>query len=365
MLLLLCGLAAGCGNSNADTTHVTLPEVAVMKLTSNNVTLPREYLCEVKAVQYVEVRARVQGYLEQIYIDEGSRVKEGQPLFRLSSHEYQEQVVKAEANVRRAKAEAKTKSVNVERITTLVDKKIISTTELDVARAQLDAAESAVSEAISMLQNAKINLGYTHIDAPFDGVVDLIPFKRGSLVNSGTLLTSVSNIDHVYAYFRVTEAEYIRLRKAELKNDRFGEEQSSVKMILADGSAFEHPGIVETIEGDFDPSTGSIAIRARFPNPERMLKHGSSGKIIMNKTISDAILIPQESTFSIQDKNYVYVVDKDNIAHVRSFLPIARTAHEFVVDGLIPGDRIVVEGLSKLKDGMKVVPRKPRDRGAV
>jgi membrane fusion protein (multidrug efflux system) len=350
-------IVLSCNQTNADRLQSKPPEFPVLVLAPSDVTLGTQYVCEVKAVQFVAVHARVQGYLEEIFVDEGSHVKKGQPMFRISDNEYREMVTKAEANVQRMIAEAKTKKLQVERIRLMVDKKVISSTELEVATAQLEAAESGVNEANSILQNAKINLGYTFIRAPFDGVVDLIPFKRGSLINSGTQLTSMSNAGDVFAYFKLSEAEYIKLAGGELKNNRFSKQRRKVELLLADGTRYNHPGVIETMEGGFDPATGSIAVRARFSNPQQLLKHGSSGKIIMNKTMPDALLIPQASAFSIQDKNYVFVVDDQNIAHARNFTTVARTDKHFVTTGLRDGERIVLEGALQLKDGMKVTPK--------
>jgi membrane fusion protein (multidrug efflux system) len=332
-------------------------ELGVMTLVAHNVSVPQEYISEISAVQFVEIRARVQGYLEEIYVDEGQVVSKGQPLFRLSSNEYKESVTKAEANLRRAIAEAKTKTLETDRIKLMVDKKVISPTELDVAMAQKEAAESGISEARSTLENAKINLSYTFIRAPFDGILDRIPFKKGSLINTGSLLTSISNIDEVYAYFKVSETEYLHFISSGhnlTDRDRINE---TVSLQLADGSTYPHKGFVETMEGDFDRATGSIAFRARFKNPDRILKHGSSGKVLMTKKINNALLIPQKSAFTIQDKYFVYVLDENNKARSRNFNTAERFQNYFIAKGLQQGDRVIVEGIQQLREGMKVKPK--------
>ncbi|HWA32620.1 MAG TPA: efflux RND transporter periplasmic adaptor subunit, partial [Cyclobacteriaceae bacterium] len=304
LIFLFVSLIGVMGCDRKSKATQVAPEVEVITLTSSNVAVPHEYICEINAVQYVEVRARVQGYLEEIFIDEGQTVKKGQPLFRISSNEYKETVTKAEANLRRVIAEAKTKSLDEDRVKLMVEKNVISPTELEVAQARSEAAESGIAEAKSVLENARTNLGYTSIVSPFKGTVDRIPFKKGSLISSGSLLTSVTNTEQVFAYFRVSETEYLQFVK---KNSagRSPNIRQKVRLILADGSMYRHEGVVETMEGDFDRSTGSIAFRARFPNPEMILKHGSSGTIQLDKEWRDAILIPQESAFTIQDKYYV------------------------------------------------------------
>ena len=350
---VLCILAA-CNNANKKRER-DIPELRVMALQAKDVSLPKGYICEINAVHYVEIHARVQGYLDEIYVDEGQWVKKGQPLFRISSNEYKEMVSKAEANLQRAIAEAKTKELEVDRIKLMVDKKIISSTELEVAKAKKQAAESGIAEAKSVLQNARINLNYTFIRATFDGIVDRIPFKIGSLINSGTLLTSVSNIDEVFAYFRVSESEYLAFQHAARTNAI--PKKQRVSLILADGSSYPHTGYVETMEGDFDKQTGSIAFRARFKNPDKLLKHGSSGKILIQKILEDAVLVPQQSTFTIQDKNYVFILNQKNVAKAKSFDVVDRYEKYFIARDLEEGQKIIIEGLQQLRDGAPVKPK--------
>ena len=346
----------GCDSNKEKRTSKKIPELRVEVLNTRNISIPNNYFCEINAVQYVEIRARVQGYLEEIYVDEGQLVKKGQPLFRISSNEYKEMVTKAEANLQRAIAEAKATSLEVDRIALMVEKDVISPTELEVAKAKRDAALSGIEEAKSVLQNAKINLNYTYIRAPFDGLVDRIPFKIGSLINSGTLLTSVSNTEEVFAYFKVSETEYLHFLKHEMHNKSLSNEARKVSLELADGSMYPHIGHIETMEGDFDRETGSIAFRARFANPDMLLKHGSSGKLIMHKALEDALLVPQQSTFTIQDKNYVFIVDQDT-ARARSFDIVGQYKKYFVADGLKKGDRIIMEGLQHIRDGVPIKPK--------
>lgn len=356
-IFIILFLLAGCSKEESNHKKDELIELGVITLASREVSIPQEYICEINAVQFVEIRARVQGYLEEIYIDEGQSVKKGQPLFRLSSNEYKEMVTKAEANLRRSIAEAKTKTLETDRIRLMVDKNVISPTELEVALAEKDAAESGVLEARSTLENARTNLSYTFIRAPFDGIVDRIPFKKGSLINTGSLLTSISNIDEVYAYFRVSETEYLQFLSSGHSPTDHKKISQPVSLELADGSAYATKGFVETMEGDFDRSTGSIAFRARFKNPGKILKHGSSGKILITKQLDNALLVPQKSAFTIQDKYFVYVLDKDNKARVKNFSTVERYKHFFITNGLKPGDRIVVEGIQQVRDGMKIKPK--------
>lgn len=357
-LIVFLLIQSSCSRRPGTEDPVSPITLDVMTVASHDVSIPQEYICEINAVQFVEIRARVQGYLEEIFIDEGHFVKKGQPLFRISANEYKEMVTKAEANLRRAIAEAKTKKLETDRIKMMVDKNVISQTELEVATAEKEAAESGVVEAQSTLDNAKINLNYTFIAAPFDGIIDRIPFKKGSLINAGALLTSISNIEEVYAYFRVSETEYLQFIANGHSPTHQKRISQPVTLELADGSRYPNEGFIETMEGDFDRSTGSIAFRARFKNPQKILKHGSSGKILMTKRLHDAILVPQKSAFTIQDKYFVYVLDENNVARSTNFNTLDRYEDYFIATGLKKGDRVVIEGIQQLRDGMKIKPSK-------
>ncbi len=327
----------------------------VTKLITKDTILHHEYVTDIQAIRNVEIRARVAGYLEKIMVDEGKEVKKGQPLFQINDAEYKAEVAKAKANLSSAIAEAKTNELEMDRVQILVDKKVISKTELEVAKAKLAAAQARIDEARSAYSNAHLRLSYTFIRAPFDGVIDRIPLKVGSLIENGALLTTVSDIGSVYAYFHVSENEYLQYAKTKLS----GANQNNVnaRLVLADGTHYDHHGKIETLEGEFDESTGSIAFRSRFPNPDKMLKHGSTGKVRLANGVEDALMVPQKAVFEIQDKNYVFVVDAQNIVKMREFKPRTRFSHFYIVDsGLEAGDRVVYEGIQNIREGAEIVP---------
>ncbi|MEI6949225.1 efflux RND transporter periplasmic adaptor subunit [Paraflavisolibacter sp. H34] len=344
-------------NSQADkTTNGPKPELPVARLETRDTALQRTYVADIQAVQNVEVRNRVGGFLEQIYVDEGQLVQKGQPLFGISNKEYKTQVAKAKASLTNAVAEARSAEVEVGRVALLVEKKVITPSDLEVAKARHQALEAKVEEARSVLSEAMTKLSYTSIRAPFTGIINRIPLKKGSLLDEGALLTTVSDISSVYTYFNIAEDEYLRYLHDREKKKQQGPDR--VRLVLADGSLYDQAGAVETIAGEFEESTGSIAFRARFPNPGRLLKHGASGKVVLQTSVEDALLVPQKSVFEIQDKNYVYVVDGANKVKMRSFVPRTRVAQYYVVQsGLQPGDRVVYEGVQSLRDGMQIIPR--------
>ncbi|MCF0059011.1 efflux RND transporter periplasmic adaptor subunit [Dyadobacter sp. CY356] len=357
VLLGLCLFTASCSTQSKDTTESkdSIPTIPVTELKTQKTELHREYVSDIHAVKNVEIYARVKGYLEQVYVDEGKEVKKGQILFRINSEEYAAELAKANASLQSAIADAKGAELEMGRVKMLVEKNVVSKTELDVAKAKYAAVTARIEEAKSMKSNAAILLAHTQIKAPFDGMIDRLPFKIGSLINEGTLLTTLSDTKNVFAYFNVSENEYLEYTKAK---DAASNQNAIVELELADGSFFKHKGKIETMEGAFDEGTGSIAFRARFPNPEKLLKHGSTGTIRLTNTVENALLIPQKAAFEIQDKSFVYVLGKDNKIKTRSFVPKSRLSGYYIVkSGLEPGETIIYEGLQGLKDGVTINPK--------
>lgn len=354
-ILALALLANSCGHislkkKTTDTFPVTSP-IFMDTIYTN------EYIADIHAVQNVELRARIKGYIEGIYVDEGQTVKEGEILFRISSQLYKEELLKTNAMVKSAIAEAKSAELDLQNVKTLVEKNIVSKTQLEMAKSRLDALKAKIEEVQSYESSAKLRLQFTEIKAPFNGIINRIPYKIGSLIDEGTLLTTISDNREVFAYFHVSEKEYldfaVNLKDSARKND--------VELILANNSVHPYVGTIETIEGEFDKSTGSIAIRARFQNKERVLKHGSSGKVSIKRSVRKALVIPQKSTFEIQDKMYVFVVDDKDKASMKSITVKLRLPHLYVIQtGLNTSDKIIYEGTQDVRDGItiqsKIVP---------
>ena len=355
--IMLSVFTVGCTSQSKDTAESqdSIRIIPVTELKTQKTKLHREYVGDIHAVKNVEIYARVKGYLEQVYVDEGKEVRKGQILFRINNEEYEANLAKAKANLQSAIAEAKGAELELKRVKLLVEKNVISKTEVEVADAKLAAVNARIEEAKSEKSNAAIQLAHTEIKAPFDGVIDRIPLKIGSLIDEGTLLTTLSDTKSVFAYFNVSENEYLEYVKA---RGEAANQNAVVELELADGSFFKHKGIIETMEGAFDEGTGSIAFRARFINPEKLLKHGSTGTVRLTNTVDNAILVPQKAAFEIQDKSFVYVVDKNNKIKTRSFVPKSRTGNYYIIkSGLEAGETIVYEGLQGLKDGATIRPK--------
>ena len=359
LVLIAVVFVAACSekkpNQNSDNAPPRVLPVTNVLVKDTN--LFREYVADIQAVQNVELRARVQGFLEKIYVDEGQAVRKGQLLFKINDEEYRAEQAKANANLESAIAEAKAVELEVDRLKVMVDKKVISDTELGVAQAKLKAVKAKIEQARWAKSNAGLRLSYTSIRAPFNGIIDRIPFKVGSLIDHGTLLTTVSDISQVFVYFNVSEGEYLEYVKNTVAETNG--QNKLVTLMLADGTLYPFEGSVETMGGEFQASTGSISFRARFPNPNAILKHGATGKIRLTNTLTDAMMIPQKAVFEIQDKNFVFVVDSTtNEVRMQNFIPKTRFSHYYIVEsGLKSGDQIVFEGIQEIRDGMRIIPK--------
>lgn len=330
--------------------------IPITTLTERNVTLNRMYVADIQAIQNVELRSRVSGFLDKIHVDEGLFVKKGQLLFTLSDQELRAELDRARASLNSIVADSKTVELELERVQLLVKKNILSATELEVAKAKLAAQKARIDEAEAALTHARTKLAYAKIYAPCDGIIDRIPLKVGSLLEEGTLLTTVSDISSVFVYFNISENEYLDYLRN--KHTRDTAEQKIVRLVLSDGKEYESVGRIETVVSEFQENTGSIAFRARFPNPDFLLKHGASGKIKLSRSVEKALLLPQKAAFELQDRNYVFVVDQTNKVHMRHFTPRARLNDFYIVEsGLKPGERIVYEGILNIRDGMRIAPK--------
>ncbi|MBW3524037.1 efflux RND transporter periplasmic adaptor subunit [Chryseobacterium sp. NKUCC03_KSP] len=296
----------------------------------------KDFVAQIQSVKNIEIRAQEKGFLEKIYVDEGQYVKSGQTLFRIMPQLYQAELLKAKAEVEQA-------SIELRNASTLSDNNIVSKNERLMAKAKLDAANAE-------MKLAQIHLSFTDIKAPFSGVIDRIPLKLGSLVDEGDLLTTLSDNTDIYSYFNVSEPEYLNYQKNVA--DRGNQ---NVNLVMANGDLFNQTGQIQTIEGQFDNETGNIAFRAKFPNPEKLLRNGETGKIRMTLPLKNALIIPQKATYEIQDQKYVFVVDKNGVARSKNIKVAYELPDIYVVaSGLSGGDKILLEGVQKVKDDQKV-----------
>jgi len=342
--------------SEKASTSNTPRSVPVANVSVLDTIIYNEYVADIQAVKNVEVRSRLSGFLEKIYVEEGSQVTAGQVLFKINDEEYKADLSKAEAVLNNAIADAKTVELEQQRTRTLVKNNIVSKTDLELAGAKLKAAQSRVAEARSVLQFAKSRLGYTLVRAPFSGRIDRIPLKAGSLLEEGSLLTSVSDLSAVNVYFSISEKEYLGIA-ADSGYARNGFKKK-VKLSLANGQAYPYPGDATFAESEFASQTGTISLKARFPNPNRLLKHGASGKISVPVETGEILVVHQKSVFEIQDRTYVYVLGAGNKVKMTPFSAGQRVGHYYTVSsGLTKDDKVVFEGTQSLRDGVQIDPK--------
>ncbi len=296
----------------------------------------KEYVGQVQSSSHIEIRSQERGYLEKIFVDEGQFVKKGTLLFKIMPLVYQAEVAKAKAEMEFAEIEYKnTKSLS--------DNNVVSPNELALAKAKLDKAKAE-------LALAQTHLGFTEIRAPFDGIMDRFEKRLGSLIEEGELLTTLSDNSRMWVYFNVPEAEYLDyIQKAKAQN------AAKVLLQMANKELFDVPGIVETIEADFNNETGNIAFRATFLNGKGILRHGETGNILMPVTLKNAIIIPQKATFDVLDKKFVYIVDANNVLKSTQITVAQELPHVYIVaSGLTAKDKILAEGLGKVKNNEKI-----------
>lgn len=336
MCMGLCALVfhTSCGSKEEKKEEET--KFLVTSPLKKDTTINNEFVCQIRSIRNIELRAQEKGYLEEIYVDEGQFVKKGQLLFKIMPRIYQ-------AELEKAQAEVDAGEIEILNIQPLVDKNVVSKNELALAQAKL-------SKAKAELELAKIHLDFTQIKAPFDGLIDRLHLKLGSLVEEGELLTSLSDNSQMWVYYNVSEPEYLNFKERSKVNDK-----QEVYLVMSNNKQFKFPGIVETIESEFNNETGNIAFRATFPNPEGLLRHGETGNIIMKEKLKNAIIIPQKATMEIMDKKYVYVVDKDNKVKLTPITISAEMPDLYAVsDGLSENDKILLEGLRKVKNDDKI-----------
>jgi membrane fusion protein (multidrug efflux system) len=323
--------------------------------------LRAEYPANLQGQQNIEIRPKIDGFVEKIFIDEGTTVKKGQLLFKINAPQYEQEVKNALAAVNSAETDVNTAKLQVEKTKPLVEKQIISDYELRSAEDALKVKEAALLQAQTTLANARTNLSYTTITSPVDGVAGTIPYKLGSLVSSTTAspLTMISNISKVYAYFSMNEKqllEFSRQYKGSTLDEKL-RQLPPVLLILSDGTEYPEKGRVETIGGMINSETGAATFRATFPNPVRLIRSGGSAVVAIPVARDNALLVPQQSTYELQGKRFVYRVAGGKVSSVEISTLTALAGQYFVVtNGLKPGDTVVFETATPLPDGTAIKP---------
>jgi RND family efflux transporter MFP subunit len=350
LMALCCGLILACSSEKKEAEQTTvIQSYPVVNPAIIDTTYTKEYVAEIQSVQNVEIRSKTKGVIEKIWVDEGKYVAAGQTIYSINNAGLRVELAKAESQIKTILAEDKTLEIELENTKKLVENKIVSKSEQTMVESKKAVNEAKIQEIRAVIEGIKLQMSYSQIKAPFGGILNRHLLKTGSLVDENVPLTSISNNNEVFAYFNVSEREYLDFISKKKNNNL-----EKVDLILANGEKYPFKGVIETIESEFDQETGNIAFRARFANPEKILRHGATGKILVNQNTKGVTVIPQKATFEVQDKTYVFVVNAQNVVEQKAIVPVVRMDNLYIVEGVSTNDRIVFEGIQTIKVGDKV-----------
>lgn len=364
--LLFALFIAGCSGNKIQVAAPVIQSLPVIALHNSLETTFTEYPASIQGTVDLEIRPQVSGILDQIFVNEGAFVKKGQPLFKINESPFKEALNTAKATLHAAQAAVINAQLEVEKLTPLVANKVVSDFQLKSAKAAYQVAIANVEQAKAGVAAANINLGYTLIRANVTGYVGRLPKKQGSLVSVGDVapLTQLSDTHEVHVYFSLGEEDFINFN-AKYPGKTLAERLKKVpgvSLMLADHNSYAQEGKIDMIDGQFDKQTGSIAVRATFPNAQGLLRSGNTGKIRLSLQHADAILVPQSSTTEVQDKIFVFTVDGSNKVSKQPITVTGASGTNYLVkEGVKAGDRIVFDGIDKLKEGDVIQPEKPKE----
>jgi len=362
--LILALTLSNCGDKSQAPAAAPAPVLPTMAITTANTTTDAEYPAAIQGTVDIEIRPQVSGNLDKVLVDEGAYVTKGQTLFKINERPFREQLNTALASLHAAEASYINAQLEVDKLTPLVQNKVVSDYQLKTAKASQKIAAANIEQAKATVASAKINLGYTNITAPVNGYIGRLPKKQGSLVSATDVdaLTTLSDVHEVYAYFSLGETDFIKF-KSQYAGKSIGDKIKNlppVTLLLADNSAYPQTGKIDMVDGQFDKTTGAITVRATFPNPYRTLRSGNTGKIRLGLEHDDAILVPQSATIEMQDKVFVFAVNKQNKVAKTPITVIGKSGSNYLIkDGVKTGDQIVLTGIDKLQEGQLIQPQKP------
>lgn len=354
-LVAVMVLLVSCGDNQQAQYEQPATDVDFIKIQPATVYLEKKYPGAIEGLVNVDIKSQVVGYLESIYVKEGEYVQQGQSLFRIKDDVYHEQVQNSQATLKAALAAEETARIEVEKIKPLVAGKVVTELQLQSAEASYASAKAQVAQAQASLASSKINAGFTLIKAPVSGYIGRIPNRIGNLITPSDVipLTTLSEINQVYVYFSLSEADYISF----MKDTKANEGINTVELVMADGSPYNHTGKLEAASGNIDRTTGSMALKAVFANPDRILRSGGSAKIILKKTLDSALTVPMASVRDIQDKYFVFALADSNKVAMKPIEIAGNSGNNYVLkSGLKVGEKIALNRIDVLNEGMPVIP---------
>ncbi|NRF38393.1 efflux RND transporter periplasmic adaptor subunit [Pedobacter foliorum] len=358
-----------CSSKTPQAAAPAPPALPVASVVSGTETTFQEYPASIEGSVNVEVRPQVSGSLEKVYVDEGAFVKAGQPIFKINDQPYRASLNNALAAQHSAEASLINAQLEVERLTPLVQNKVISEFQLKSAKATALVAKANIEQAKANVSTASINLGYTLIKAPVSGYIGRLVKKQGSLVAPADVdaLTQLSDVHDVHVYFALGEKDFVNFKDqypGQTLSDKL-KQLPAVALILADDTEYDKKGKVDVIDGQFDKNTGAITVRAKFPNPQGLLRSGNTGRIRLSLQHNNTLVVPQSATIEVQDKVFVYALADSNKVKKQAISIIGKAGTNYLVkDGVKAGDQIVLSGLDRLQEGAVIAPQKATDKVA-
>ncbi|MDB5025447.1 MAG: efflux transporter periplasmic adaptor subunit [Mucilaginibacter sp.] len=358
-----------CSSSPAAPPPPPPPTLPVATIVTGTDTTYQEYPASVEGTVNVEVRPQVSGALDKVFVDEGSFVKAGQPLFKINDQPYRASLNNALASLHATESAAANAQLEVDKLTPLVQNKVVSDYQLKTAKAAYEVAKANIEQAKANVSTAQINLGYTLIKAPVSGYIGRLIKKQGSLVApaDAEALTQLSDVHDVHVYFSLSEKDFVSFKEqypGETLKDKL-KKLPAVSLLLADNSAYTKQGKIDMIDGQFDKTTGAITLRASFENPQGLLRSGNTGKVRLSLQHKDALIVPQSATIEMQDKVFVFAVADSNKVKKQAITIIGKSGNNYLVkDGVKAGDQIVLSGIDHLQEGTVIHPEKATDKVA-
>lgn len=362
ILFLSLVVLTGCKKNQNQSYQQQAPELPVETVKQGDASVSREFAASVEGISNVEIRPQVTGYLTKIFVDEGDYVRAGQPLFKIEDQIFREQLKSAQAALITAQANLATTKIDVDRKKELFRNKMVSDIQVKEAEASYNAARGAVSQSLSTIESAKINLNFSTIKAPVSGYIGRFNYRLGSLLTPTNQepMTLLSDIHQVYTYFSLSENDFNQFQKQNSGSsiDEIIKNTPAVSLLLSGGEKYAETGRIDAVEGQFNKTTGSITLRAKFNNPNNLLRSGNTGKIVLDQFYSNVVLLPIASTRSIQDKIFVFTI-KDGKAVQLPIEVSGKAGTNFIVSkGLKAGDQYIVTGFDRLQPGTPVVAQK-------
>ncbi|MES2574718.1 MAG: efflux RND transporter periplasmic adaptor subunit [Bacteroidota bacterium] len=363
LLSLIAAFLISCADKTQTPGAAPAPLLPVATITNENTITDSEYPASIQGKVDVEIRPQVSGNLDRVLVDEGAYVSKGQTLFKINERPFREQLNNALASLHGAEAALINAQLEVDKLTPLVQNKVVSDYQLKLAKSSYRIAASNIEQTKAMVESARINLGYTNVTAPVSGYIGRLPKKQGSLVSASDIepLTTLSDVHEVVAYFSLSETDFISF-KSHYSGNTIGDKIKNlppVSLILADNNAYPQKGKIDMVDGQFDKTTGAITLRATFPNANGTLRSGNTGKIRLGINHDDAILVPQSATVEMQDKIFVFTLNKENKVSKMPITVIGKSGINYLIsEGVKSGDQIVLSGIDKLQEGQLIQPEK-------